>query len=42
VKWAIIDRSSLNSDQIKIINDGCSTRGVEVVKAKDVKYGKIQ
>jgi D-aminoacyl-tRNA deacylase len=42
VEWAIIDRSSLNNDQIKIISDGCSTRGVEVVKAKDVKYGKIQ
>lgn len=41
VKWAIIDRSSLNTDQIRIIKDGCSTRGVEVVKAKEVKYGKI-
>ena len=41
VKWAIIDRSSLNATLIQIIKDGCSTRGVEVVKAKDVKYGKI-
>lgn len=41
VKWAIIDRSSLNASLIQIINDGCSTYGVEVVKAKDVKYGKI-
>ena len=42
VKWAIIDRSSLNATQIQIIKDGCSTRGVEVVKAKDVKYDKVQ
>ena len=41
VKWAIIDRSSLNAEQIQTIKDGSSTRGVEVVKAKDVKYGKI-
>ncbi len=42
VKWAIIDRSSLNATLIQIIKDGCSTRNVEVVKAKDVKYGKIE
>lgn len=41
VEWAIIDRSSLNADQIQIIKDGCSKYGVEVVKAKDIKYGKI-
>lgn len=41
VKWAIIDRSSLNNNHIKLIQDGCSTRGVEVIKAKDVKYGSI-
>ena len=41
VKWAIIDRSSLNATLIDKIKDGCSTYGVEVVKAKDVKYGKI-
>ena len=41
VKWAIIDRSSLNATLIQIIKDGCSTRGVEVVKAKEVKYGKV-
>ncbi len=40
IKWAIIDRSSLNATLIQIIKDGCSTRNVEVVKAKDVKYGK--
>ncbi|MHA1212280.1 MAG: D-aminoacyl-tRNA deacylase [Candidatus Heimdallarchaeota archaeon] len=41
VKWAIIDRSSLNADLIQIIKDGCSTRDVEVVKARDIKYGKV-
>lgn len=41
VKWAIIDRSSLNAGQIQIIKDGCSKYGVEVVKARDIKYGKI-
>ncbi|MCG3253026.1 MAG: hypothetical protein KAX09_04195 [Candidatus Heimdallarchaeota archaeon] len=41
VKWAIIDRSSLNAEQIQIIKDGCSKFGVEVVKARDIKYGKI-
>lgn len=41
VKWAIIDRSSLNAEQIQIIKDGCSKFGVEVIKARDIKYGKI-
>ncbi|HUT81633.1 MAG TPA: D-aminoacyl-tRNA deacylase [Candidatus Bathyarchaeia archaeon] len=41
VKWAIIDRNSLNADLIKIIEDGCSTRDVEVVKARDIKYDNI-
>lgn len=41
VKWAIIDRSSLNNELIQIISDSCSTRNVEVVKAKELKYGKI-
>jgi len=41
VKWALIDRSSLNAEQIQIIKDGCSKYGVEVVKARDIKYGKI-
>lgn len=41
VKWAIIDRSSLNANLIQIIKDGCSTRGVEVVKVKDIKYGNV-
>ncbi|MBD3192647.1 MAG: hypothetical protein GF308_18545 [Candidatus Heimdallarchaeota archaeon] len=42
VEWAIIDKSSLNNDQISIIEDGCSTRGVEVVQARDIKYDKIE
>ncbi len=41
VKWAIIDRSSLNATEIQIIKDVCSTKGIEVVKARDIKYGKI-
>ncbi len=41
VQWAIIDRSSLNNDQIQIIKDSCSKYSVEVVKAKDVKYENI-
>ncbi|NHJ49216.1 MAG: hypothetical protein FK733_15615 [Asgard group archaeon] len=41
VKYAIIDRSSLNNDQIAIIQEACSTRDVEVVKAKDIKYNKM-
>ncbi|MBN1330441.1 MAG: hypothetical protein JXA54_13285 [Candidatus Heimdallarchaeota archaeon] len=41
VKWAIIDRNSLNANLIKIIEDGCSTRGVEVVKAREIKYDNI-
>jgi len=41
VRWAIIDRSSLNATLIQIIKDACSTRGIEVVKAKDIKYGKV-
>jgi len=41
VHWAIIDRSSLNAEQIQIIKDGCSEFGIEVVKARDLKYGKI-
>ncbi|MHA1124624.1 MAG: D-aminoacyl-tRNA deacylase [Candidatus Heimdallarchaeota archaeon] len=41
VQWAIIDRSSLNATHIQIIKDVCSTKGIEVVKARDIKYGKI-
>jgi D-aminoacyl-tRNA deacylase len=41
IKWAIIDRSSLNATLIQIIKDVCSTKGIEVVKARDVKYGKV-
>jgi D-aminoacyl-tRNA deacylase len=41
VEFAIIDRSSLNTSQIEIIANGCSNYDVEVVKAKDIKYGKI-
>jgi len=41
VKWAIIERSSLNATEIQIIKDVCSTKGIEVVKARDIKYGKI-
>lgn len=41
VKWAIIDRSSLNASLIQTVKDGCSTRGVEVVKVKEIKYGNI-
>jgi len=41
VKWAIIDRNSLNAELVKIIEDGCSTREVEVVKARDIKYDNI-
>ncbi|MHA1441711.1 MAG: D-aminoacyl-tRNA deacylase, partial [Candidatus Heimdallarchaeota archaeon] len=41
VKWAIIDRSSLNATEIQNIKDVCSTKGIEVVKARDIKYGKI-
>jgi D-aminoacyl-tRNA deacylase len=40
VRYAIIDRSSLNNDQIAIIRDTCSTRDIEVVKARDIKYEK--
>lgn len=40
VQWAIIDRSSLNATEIQIIKDVCSTKGIEVVKARDIKYGK--
>ncbi|MFW9922698.1 MAG: D-aminoacyl-tRNA deacylase [Candidatus Thorarchaeota archaeon] len=40
VKWAIIDRNSLNATLVKIIEDGCSTRDVEIIKARDIKYEK--
>lgn len=39
-KWAIIDRNSLNASLVKIIENGCSTSKVEVVKARDIKYSK--
>jgi len=42
IQWAIIDRSSLNATHIQIIKDVCSTKGIEVVKARDIKYGKIE
>ncbi len=41
VKWVIIDRSSLNAELIQKIKDGCLTRDIEIIKARDIKYGKI-
>jgi len=41
VRLAIVDRSSLNAKQIQVIKDACSPYDIEVVKAKDVKYGKV-
>ncbi len=40
LKYAVIDRSSINTTQIQIIDDVCSTQGIEVIKAKDLKYNK--
>ncbi|MEA2071505.1 MAG: D-aminoacyl-tRNA deacylase [Asgard group archaeon] len=41
VQWAVIDRNSLNKKLVKIIEAGCETYNVDVVKARDIKYQKI-